>query len=102
MLLESLAKVRASAYFANLLTPAIVEELTGFYDTDSGAQSPATFDSASKLAGRYARYYHHAVPFGPGALHDAWRRCAENDARCRARLDEVSAQGLGRERFTSR
>jgi len=80
-LLESLEKVRASAYYGDALTPEIVEELAGFYDKSSGAQSPMTFDSAAEIASRYERYYHYAVPFAPIALHDAWRRCAEDDSR---------------------
>jgi hypothetical protein len=101
-LLESLEKVRASAYYADALTPEIVEELADFYDENPGEQSPTTFDAAEEIANRYERYYHYAVPFAPIALHDAWRRCAEDDSHCRARLDEAVAQRLERDRFTSR
>jgi hypothetical protein len=101
-LVESLARARASARLADALRSEFVEELASFYGKDAGAQSPASFDSASELSELYARHYHHAVPFDPASLSGAWQRCAETDARCRARLDEMRAQNLRRERFTSR
>jgi predicted membrane-bound spermidine synthase len=99
---ESLAKARASPLFADVLKPEIVQELAGLYGPGGTAQAPATFEFASELSDVYARYYHHAVPFDPASLHRAWRRCAESDARCRERLDEMLAQGLRPELLTSR
>jgi len=99
---ESLAKARASPLFADVLKPEIVQELVGLYGPGGTAQAPATFEFASELSDVYARYYHHAVPFDPASLHRAWRRCAESDARCRERLDEILAQGLRPELLTSR
>jgi spermidine synthase len=101
-LVESLARARASSRLAGALRSEFIEELAGFYGKDAGAQSPATFDSASELSELYARYYHYAVPFDPASLSGAWQRCAETSARCRARLEEMRAQNLGRARFTSR
>jgi hypothetical protein len=101
-LVESLAKARASPLFADVLKPEIVQELAGLYGPGATAQVPATFEFASKLSGLYARYYHHTVPFDPASLHRAWQRCAESDARCRERLDEMLTQGLRPELLTSR
>ena len=101
-LVESLAKARASPLFAEVLTPEIVQELAELYGPGATTQAPVTFEFASELSDVYARYYHHAAPFDPASLHHAWQRCAKSDARCRAHLDEVHTQGLGRELLTAR
>jgi spermidine synthase len=101
-LVESLSKARASPLFADVLTQEIVRELADLYGPGASPQAPATFEFASELADVYARYYHHSAPFDPTSLHRAWQRCAESDARCRERLDEMLAQGLRPARLTSR
>jgi len=101
-LVESLAKARASPLFADVLKPESVQEIADLYGPGTGAQAPATFEFASKLSDVYTRYYHHAAPFDPASLHRAWQRCAESDARCSERLDEMLAQGLKPELLTSR
>jgi spermidine synthase len=101
-LVESLAKAQASPLFAHALKPEIVQELADLYGSGANAQAPATFEFASELSDLYTRYYHHTVPFDPASLHRAWQRCAESDARCRERLDEMLAQGLRPHRLTSR
>jgi len=101
-LLESLEKARASSRFADALKPEIVQDLVDIYDPDATAQAPPSFERATRLSDRYARYYHHAVPFDPAALQRAWQRCAEADARCRGRLDEMLARAPRPERLTSR
>jgi hypothetical protein len=101
-LLESFAKARASSRFADALKPEIVQRLLDIYDPDATAHAPPSFELAADLSDLYARYYHHAVPFDPASLHRAWQRCAESDARCRERLDEMLAQGRRPELLSSR
>jgi spermidine synthase len=101
-LAQSLATARASLNFAEALKPETMQGLVNIYGPDATAQATPSFELASDLLDLYARYYHHAVPFNPASLHHAWQRCAESDARCRERLDEVLAQGLKPALLTSR
>jgi spermidine synthase len=102
MLAESLQRARVFKAFEDVLKPEVLERLAGLYGPGVGGPAPTSFETALELSELYARYYHHVAPFDPASLHQAWQRCAESDARCRERLDEVRAQGLGGELLSAR
>ena len=68
---------------------------------DTGT-APVSVEEALRASDLFARYYHHAAPFHPEALHGPWRRCARTDPRCAAQIDAVLAMGLAPPRLSQR
>jgi predicted membrane-bound spermidine synthase len=46
---------------------------------------PPNYAGASRVRALFERFYYHGVPFDPGALRGAWRRCS-SDPRCAEEL----------------
>jgi hypothetical protein len=78
----------------------LIEPLTRLYGEAADPADPVA--AAAEATERFARYYHHAVPFSRKALQQIWRRCFEAaPERCAAahaaaasRLQELGIAGV--------